>query len=308
MALHVLPGDALLDAHVAAGLAGERLVWREAAIDGPLALDMGSPALRDARARYFATELGVSPELYQRDFDEREAGLRRAASHDEVVLWFERDLFCELHLLDLLARLAGTGPRVSLVHPPRLDADADLRACHATRHRCSDDELACAPAAWAALVATDPRPFLAMRVDAPWLDALLLAMQADQLGRFADRRGLSRFDALVLTELEDGPRSPLELFACVRAHEHTRGLGLGDLQVWLRLRELAARELIHLAHPLPHASAEPLPLGEPSVSLRELGRATLHARSHARDSLRGLVGGATLAAWIREGEALVAVA
>lgn len=302
MVLHVLPGDALLEAHIAADLAGERVVWREALIDGPLARDMGSVALREARARYLETELGVSPDLYLRDFDEREAALRSVTSQDEVVLWFERDLFCELHLLDLLARLAG--PRVSVVHPQRLDG-ADLRACHDARHHCSTTELSLARVAWAALIATDPRPFLALRVDAPWFDALLGGMQSDHLGRFADRRGLSRFDALVLAELEAGPRSPLELLACAHEHEHTRGLGLGDLQVWLRLRELAARGLIELAQPLPRGTAEPEPLDEPSASLLELGRAALHARVETRDSLRGHVGGATLAAWIRDGEALV---
>ncbi|MFV8755229.1 hypothetical protein ACNOYE_32165 [Nannocystaceae bacterium ST9] len=308
MRIHVLNGDAMTETFAAAGIPGELVIWREAAIDGPLAADMSSPALREARAAWFERDLGVAADEYRRDFDRREQALAELVGRPEVelILWFERDLFCELHLLDLLGRAAGRAWQVAVVHPPSLAIDAAaLRAHFDRRHSCSASELDQARAAWRALVGEDPREFQAFGSDSAWLAALLDDMRRDLRGCFADARGLTQFDAAVLGLLASGPSSPIAVFRELREHADTRGLGLGDLQVWQRLGALIERGLIHADEPLPRADRD-APIDRPSLRASEAGLAALAGEVSARASLRGRVGAASLASWQREGDRLVA--
>src|SRR5262245_23943390 len=85
---------------------------------------MEGPADADAdtRAAWLAPRLDVSPDAYAQGWREGAAVLARAKEHDEVVLWFERDLFCAINLWFVLARLDVS--RVSLVFPA---VDANFR-------------------------------------------------------------------------------------------------------------------------------------------------------------------------------------
>ena len=281
--VHVLNGDAMVEAFTATGLAGETLVWAEAAIDGPLAVDMSSAAIRDARAEWIERHSGIAAADYRGRFDARQlawAGLPDEAEL-ELVLWFERDLFCELHLLDLLGRTAAHAWRVAVVHPPTLAlAPAQLAEAFARRHACTLAERAQARAAWAALVGTSDRGGAFFELgsdstgsDSNWFAGLLASMQSDWRGCFPDARGLTRFDALAL-ELAAAGCSPRELFSQVCERAETRGLGLGDLQVWLRLASLVERGLLASDLPLPRADRD-APIDRPSLRTRPEGLALL---------------------------------
>src|SRR5262249_23517253 len=94
----------------------ERAVWRDILMEGPADGDA------DTRAAWLAPRLGVSRDTYANGWREGLATLARAKEHDEVVLWFERDLFCATNLWFVLTRLEAA--RVSLVFPA---VDADFR-------------------------------------------------------------------------------------------------------------------------------------------------------------------------------------
>jgi hypothetical protein len=278
MLVHVINGDAMAEAFAAATIPGDVIVWREAAIDGPLAADMSTPAIRDARAEWFEAQMGMPVDEYRREFDRRERALAGLADHAEVelVLWFERDLFCELHLLDLLGRSAGRAWSVAVVHPPTLALPPDsLRELFDRRRPCSPREREQARAAWRALVGDE-----ALSSDSPWLAELLAGMQHDHAGCSPDARGLTRFDAVVLERLALGSGSPAELFDLVREHAQTRGLGLGDLQVWRRLAVLVDRGLIHASEPLPRFD-RPAAIDRPTLQASDEAIALLAGRAPA---------------------------
>ena len=52
---------------------------------------------------------GAAVEEVLRDFEPRDAAIDEAAGADEVVLWFEHDLFDQLNLIWLLDALAAAG-------------------------------------------------------------------------------------------------------------------------------------------------------------------------------------------------------
>src|SRR5688572_31153183 len=76
------------------------------------------PAVDDGRTRaaWLAPRLGITTAEYERGWREGRETLARAGDHDEVVLWFEQDLFCAVNLWFVLDRVAATTP-VSLVFP-----------------------------------------------------------------------------------------------------------------------------------------------------------------------------------------------
>jgi len=77
---------------------------------------------RRHRAAGLAPRLGVTAEAYARGWREGETTLARAKEHDEIVLWFERDLFCATNLRFVLDRLDAA--RVSLVFPAIISSRA----------------------------------------------------------------------------------------------------------------------------------------------------------------------------------------
>ena len=108
--LHLLNGDATLAVFPSA-LPGFRAVWRDIMVEGP-AVDDGA-----ARGAWLGPRLGVTPDEYERGWRAGQGTLARAADDDEIILWFEQDLFCAVNLWFVIARLPPTAP-AWLVFPP----------------------------------------------------------------------------------------------------------------------------------------------------------------------------------------------
>ncbi len=320
---HVLNGDAMADRFVASGLVGDFLVWREALIDGPVAVDMSRPSIGSARAVWLASEMGVPTEVYFEDFKRREQTLAALAQEAgptlELVLWFERDLFCEIHLLDLLGRTSVgrlAGAKVSVVHPESLTIDPQALAdAFELRRPCTADERELARLAWRAWADSDARAFdtfpsapegprgLELR-EGPWINELIHGMQIDRRRLFADARRLTELEAKVLELLRERGEamSPIAIFHAIHDDPGLRWLGFGDLQVFVRLRWMAERDLLELGEPIP---IEGEALRRPIVRASARGLAVLDGRGPAWGRPRGWVGGARCADWQRQGDQLV---
>src|SRR3712207_1932478 len=91
--LHVTNGDAAVPGLRGTGLVEPIMPWRDALHEGPVP-DVPDEELRRIRAEF----LGGGPEL----FAERDRALEE---HSEFVLWFESDLYDQLQLIQILARL-----------------------------------------------------------------------------------------------------------------------------------------------------------------------------------------------------------
>jgi len=232
--LHLLNGDATA-AVFPETLPGQRAVWRDILMEGPADADA------DTRAAWLAPRLRVTADAYAQRWREGASMLARAKEHDEVVLWFERDLFCATNLWFVLDRLDAA--RVSLVFPA-LDANvrglgalgpAQFPALFERRQRLGPDEIVDAQALWRAYTAPDPTTLARSESILPWaLTAIRL-----HCGRFpATTHGLDEVEYATLATLDRA----LDFGALFRAM--TSGalseLGLGDMQFAATLRDLAA--------------------------------------------------------------------
>ena len=247
--LHVLNGDATATVFAGAGIAGERLVWRDILVEGPVAIGDGTPESLAARAAWLGERLGIDREAYARGVREQADGLTAAPEHDEVVLWFEQDLFCAVNLwsvLDWFARHARA-TRLSLVYPeidevPGLGAmpAARLAAIFAERRPVTEAMRAMGQLAWTTYAGADPLGTASLTTGEPPVLPFVQGAFRCHLGRFPSvANGLNEVESAALTVLCRGPRAFGDLFREVTAHPHLRRHGMGDVQFAACVRGLA---------------------------------------------------------------------
>jgi len=243
--LHLLNGDALAQAFARAGLPGDVLVWRDILVEGPVAPD---GALTDARVAYLAERFEIPPEAYRRGWRAQTTGLGAAAAHDEIVLWFEQDLFCAVNLWFVLAALAraGAGPRVSLVYPERDDAGGlalqppeGFAARFESRAALGAGTLALGRRVWEAYAAADPREAIALAAEDDGALPFVRTALRVHFGRFPSRsNGLNEVEATTLGLLKRRPLEFSALFAAVTAQPRVRRHGMAGVQFLACLRGL----------------------------------------------------------------------
>lgn len=245
--LHLVNGDAAAGVLARSGLPGETAVWRDILVEGPVAGGAVAPAAMPGRVAYLAERLAIDPDGYRRVSDEQEAALARAADHDEVVLWFEQDLFCAVNLWYCLARLAVRPPaRLSLIFPETAavrglgaTAPGDLAALFATRRLLGADVVAAGGAAWAAYASPEPAAMERLLGGEAPLPFLTAAARA-HLGRLPSTRdGLNDTERAVLDAVS-ASQPFAAVVARVSADDAVRRHGVADVQLAGTLREMSA--------------------------------------------------------------------
>lgn len=107
--LHVLNGDGTAHQFAATNLPGDVAVWREMLSEGPLLVSPRTDeALWTLRENWLTAQFGdrMPGETYEEKVVAEFAQICRCAEYDEVVFWFEHDLFCQINLIFLLACFA----------------------------------------------------------------------------------------------------------------------------------------------------------------------------------------------------------
>lgn len=111
--LHVANGTSTTMTIEAAGIPGICSIWADPLYEGPVPGGLSDAELLDVRARF----LGPPPESVS-DLRQWRLAIERHEACDELILWFEHDLFDQLNLIQLLTwicdHLPATKP-VSLI-------------------------------------------------------------------------------------------------------------------------------------------------------------------------------------------------
>jgi hypothetical protein len=247
--LHVLNGDATAAALDVSAVPGDRLVWRDLAVEGPAA-SVGLPP-PPARTAYLAAIFGIDADEYTRGVETQTRGLAGARGHDEVVLWFEQDLYCAVTLWALLDWLGRerTAATLSLVYPALDDrmkglgalCGERLTALFEARRPVDEETLALGARAWAAYASPDPSAIVTL-LTLPESSALPFVGEAlrAHLGRFPSvLDGLNEIERAALAVLRDRPMGFGDLFRTVTSQPAIRRHGMGDRQLAALLRRLA---------------------------------------------------------------------
>ena len=187
--IHFTNGSSVADALVAGGVPGRVVACADPLHDGPCLPGLSRAAVERRRARGFSPAAKASTfDEVRRDFELRDAAIDEAARADEVVLWFEHDLFDQLNLIWLLDALAGAGtperrvrlvvigehPEVAPFHGLGQLSPAQLLALFPDRQPLTTRGRRRGAGRVADVCAPDPRA-LARRAEAPGDDAAVAA-------------------------------------------------------------------------------------------------------------------------------------
>jgi hypothetical protein len=250
-ALHISNGDAT-DV-LGTGLARHVVYWRDVLHEGPVP-DVAPAEMRQIRASYLADDDSAGHAKLMREFTERDHALE-ANRDGQYVLWFEADLYDQLQIAEILARLAGLGVaagRITLIcigehagiahfgglgelTAGQLGELPHTRACA----RLTEAALELASRAWSAFRAPTPEGLAA--IAATRLGELRFLGEAfDRLSREypATRDGLSLTERRVLAAVADG--APDAGTAFVRAQARETRPYLGDSACFRRMDQMAA--------------------------------------------------------------------
>jgi hypothetical protein len=250
--LHILNGSSTESTLKESSVSGEFFSFRDALIAGPARSGLDETNWRRTRAAHLSQSYGVDNDTCENDLLQQFETLASFSKHEEVVLWFEHDLFCQLNLLYLLnwfndVDLGNT--KLSLVNigefPGRehfrglgeLSA-GELATLFPQRQHVSAAELRLARAAWAAFCSPDPTAIEdLLQTDTTALPFLTRAFTA-HLRRFpATGNGLGEIENKTLELIASGREMFVDLFPEFVAAESV--YGLGDAQLWLALVGLA---------------------------------------------------------------------
>lgn len=103
--LHIANGDMLLQRLNELDFKGDRIVWREMLCEGPTVEEVGSDAFFEARKKFLKDNYGISEADYEEKFVSELKKLEELNSYDQIVLWFEFDLFCHVNMLAAISYL-----------------------------------------------------------------------------------------------------------------------------------------------------------------------------------------------------------
>ncbi len=116
--LHVLNGDATLTLFRQSDLPGEIVVCREMMCEGKVKYTDDMAAFFETRSKHLEYHYGIDRQTYFANVVKELERLKTASDYEEVVLWFEFDLFCQINLLFILHYLRTQVirlPKISLV-------------------------------------------------------------------------------------------------------------------------------------------------------------------------------------------------
>ena len=230
--LHVTNGDSVVYTFKKAGILGTHLPWRDVLHEGPVPGGLPLEACSRVRGTYLASRGHGKPIRVLHEFQERDAVIRRAHEFDEVVLWFEHDLYDQLQILQILHVLhemtlepgsvsivqsdsylgSMTAEEIVTLHPKRRTVTRAMfeRASLIWKHFCAPD-----PSALLEDIGSEHAGFPHMRS--------ALRRLCEEYPWTGD--GLSRSQRQALQSVAQGPARNDELFRRAQAREEAPFLG-----------------------------------------------------------------------------------
>jgi hypothetical protein len=238
--IHIHNGDSVLITARRSNIPGRHIAFRESLIAGPVPAGATEHDWIEQRARFLSDNYDEPALRVRTDLIEQEQMLDDARREDEVILWFEHDLFCLINFLYLLNRLAKA-KHLSMVwcaQPLGVMAEEELVNAFNSRAAVPPAMIRSAASAWSAYTSDDPTA-LNRFVAADTADfAFLRDGFTLHAARFpSTTNGLGEVERRALDGIAAGATDFMSLFA--RFDEAPPRYGFGDGEFLRHLRRLA---------------------------------------------------------------------
>lgn len=267
---------------------GTLSTWPDVLHDGPTPLATGEDWIR-ARIQHLASMSAEDVEEIRDRYRASDAVLESWRDRDEVVFWFEHDLFDQLLLIRHLWWLttnasdrASHATRFSLVcgtdyvgmlkpeqFAPRFEA----------RQPITPEHIRIGAAAWEAYCGGDPERLIPFAATPDATQQRLFPYLAAAIRRVLEElpsasNGLARSERQILEVLAEGPRTPEQTF--IAASRMEEAIYMGDLSFWA-----IVTSMYDVPHPLVTIDVRERPdrLPEGTLRITGTGRAVLDGRA-----------------------------
>ncbi|WP_139991674.1 DUF1835 domain-containing protein [Paenibacillus paridis] len=261
--LHIVNGDVVGEKLKLGVVKGDVLVWREIYPAGPIFENPAGAYERPLRARVLEETMGIHSGEFIAGCEEQEQKLREFSKYNEVVLWFEHDLFDQSMLAYLLhwfkqqelghTKLSllciGEFPGIERFHGLGQLTPAQLQTLSGTWRTIGQREMKLGSELWQAYASPEPVQMAELlknkkeELTASGLPFAFDAFSAHLQRLPSKRNGLGLVEQTTCQAVRNGANTPLALFRQVTDSLHV--LGMGDIEYWKVIRALA-----HGKHPL----------------------------------------------------------
>ncbi|MFD1257210.1 DUF1835 domain-containing protein [Mucilaginibacter terrae] len=250
--LHILNGDATLTGFNQTGLDGEVLVWREVFSEGPLSVRLDAD-FWTRRANWISNAFEDAAGSYQENVLLELEKLNEP--YEEINLWFEFDLHCQVNLLGVMQLLKQevnlTAPALYLICPDsfpgvenfkgmgQLNGD-QLEDLYDTRLHLTEYDFIIATEAWKTYIQFDAEA-LQQWIDAtPFWGSLHLlkpALEAQVKRLQVSSGGLNFIEQKLLQFYQNGIATRNGLYQSFWSEAPIYGMGDAELDIYLKRLE-----------------------------------------------------------------------
>lgn len=117
--LHITNGDSTTNYLKKLNIQGEFITWREMLCEGKTTIDVGSERFWKNRFLYLKSSYKVTKQKFINYTLKEYRNLCNKKQLDEIVLWFENDLFCQINMIAVISWLKRyrKGYTISIIQP-----------------------------------------------------------------------------------------------------------------------------------------------------------------------------------------------
>lgn len=241
--LHITNGDCAIDVMKKASIKGEFLAWRDVLHEGPVPCGLSFESLCQVRSNYLITQNFGNSDLIQQHYLELVDQLQQINRYDEIILWFEHDLYDQLHIMQILdwfnqqridpqkLSIICTDQYLGPLKPKQLLSLRNYQRSITTAH------LKAASKFWKAFREPSPDVLFSLRDEASDLFPFFKGAVIRLLQEYPNvLNGLSRTENQALNILNTGVVLPRRVFGENQQKEER--VFMGDLSFWAILQNL----------------------------------------------------------------------
>ena len=251
--MHIVNGDSTREILEHSGIEGDIVVWRELLCDGPISEPVFSDEFWQARYNYFENELEVPRLEY---FDKTIKELLKAEFLDgveEVTLWFEYDLFCQVNLMALCSFLLEHFRKDVIYAMVCVGREKDREGWQTladykpseyqnlfeNRINMSRASFEYAHECWKVYAQKDPQAIQNFNFRKNKRFKYFDVAMKQELERFPDESGLNQIDRKILEFIREGNHTFIDVVKLLLIWQRNETVyGFGDLQYAMRIKKL----------------------------------------------------------------------
>lgn len=244
--LHITNGESAAAGIREIGVPGQVLSWSDVLHEEPVPVDLDLDQLRTVRAQFIASCGWTSFEEAIALFSRRDRALADSLGQDEVVLWFEHDLYDQLQLIQILDWYAHHDlgrTELTLICAAEYLGPSTVERL---RERCPDRQpvsgaqLELAQTAWAAFRSPDPNRLTNLLQQNSSALPFLSSALWRHLQQFPPtKNGLSRSESQALEAIASGITALGQVYRALH-HDREEAIFLGDDTFGLYIGGLSA--------------------------------------------------------------------